>query len=80
VIHVPANETLTTRLSIYLNGEEVPGTAINIVKPTTGYSASFELNAVVTAEEGDLLSVHSSQPFELNGNDVLASITILKVD
>jgi hypothetical protein len=50
-ILVPADETLTTRISLRLNNEEIPGTAINIVKPTTGYSASFELNAVVSAED-----------------------------
>jgi hypothetical protein len=51
VINVPADDTLTTRLRLELNGEEVPGAAINIQKPTTGYSATFELNAVVSAED-----------------------------
>ena len=78
-ILVPANETLTTRIPVRLNGEEVPGTAIDIVKPTTGFSASFDLNAVVSADADDVLSIHSSQPFMLTGPDVLASITILKV-
>ena len=80
VINVPADDTLTTRLRLELNGEEVPGAAINIQKPTTGYSATFELNGVVTAEADDILSVNSSQPFTLTGNEVLASITVLKVD
>ncbi len=79
-ILVPSNDTLTTRLWLALNGEEVPGTAINIQKPTTGYSASFELNAVIGAEADDILSVQSSEAFTLTGNEVLASITILKVD
>jgi hypothetical protein len=79
-ILVPANETLTTRLSLRLNGVEVPGTAIDIVKPTTGSSASFALNAVVIADEDDILSVHSSNAFDLTGNDVLATITLLKVN
>jgi hypothetical protein len=78
-ILVPANETLTTRLSLRLNGEEVPGAAINIQKTTTGSSASFALDAVVIADADDVLSVHSSNPFTLTGPDVLASITILKV-
>lgn len=79
-IIVPANETLTTRLSLRLNGVEVPGTAINIAKTTTGSSASYELNAVVSASADDVLSVHSSNAFSLTGSDVLASITILKVN
>jgi len=80
VINVPANETLTTRLTLTLNGEEVPGASINIVKPNTGYSATFELNAVVTADADDILSVISSNAFTLTGNEVLGSITILKVN
>jgi len=79
-ILVPADETLTTRLSLRLNNVEIPGTAINIQKPTCGYSASFEINAVIGADADDVLSVHSSEPFNLRGNDVLATITILKVN
>jgi len=79
-ILVPANETLVTRLSLHLNGDEVPGTAINIAKTTTGSSASYELNAVISASEDDVLSLHSSNAFDLTGDDVLASITILKVN
>ena len=80
VINVPANDTLTTRLTVALNGEAVPGASINIVKPNTGYSATFELNAVVNAEEDDVLSVISSNNFTLTGNEVLASISIIKVN
>ncbi len=80
VINVPANDTLTTRLTVTLNGEAVPGASINIVKPNTGYSATFELNAVVNAEEDDVLSVISSEDFTLTGTEVLGSITILKVN
>ncbi len=80
VINVPANDTLTTRLRVLRNGEEVPGASINIVKPNTGYSATFELNAVVNAAEDDVLSVISSNAFTLTGNEVLGSISILKVN
>lgn len=80
VINVPANETLNTRLTVAVNGQEAPGAALSIVKPNTGYSATFSLNAVVNAEEGDVLSVISSNDFTLTGNEALGSITILKVN
>jgi hypothetical protein len=78
-INVPANQTLSTRLSIRLDGVEVPGGALEIVKNTTGSSAVYALNAVVAADADSVLSVHSSNAFNLNGDDTLASITILKV-
>jgi hypothetical protein len=80
VINVPSDQTLTTQLAVALNGEDVPGTTLNIVKPNTGYSATFELNAVVNADEDDVLSVVSSNAFTLTGTGVLGSITILKVN
>lgn len=79
-IIVPANQTLTTRLWLAINGEEVPGTSLNIVKTTTGNAESYTLNAVVFAEADDVLSVRSSNAFTLTDNSVLASIIILKVD
>jgi hypothetical protein len=78
-IIVPANETLTTRLFLAINGEEVPNTAINITKTTTGNSQSYELNALISVDADDILSVRSSNAFTLTDNDVLASITMFKV-
>jgi hypothetical protein len=79
-IIVPANETLTTRLWLAVNGEAVPGTAIDIVKTTTGSSACYAFDAVVSADADDVLSIRSSNAFRIADDSLLASITLLKVN
>lgn len=80
VLNVPANQTLSTRLSLRLDGVEVPGAALEIDKNTVGSSRTYSLNAVITADEDAILTIHSSNDFTLVNEDVLASITILKVN
>lgn len=78
-INVPAGQTLSTRISLRVDGVEVPGGSVLIEKPNTGYTANFGINAAINANAGSVLTLHSSNVFDLCGPDVLATITILKV-
>jgi len=78
-VTVPENATLSTVLRLSMDGGDVPGSALEIVKNTTDNSMTFSGQAIVNAEEDAELKLVSEAPIDIgagSGSDVVATMSV----
>ncbi len=75
---VPENYTFFTDLALTMNGETVPGSAIQIEKNTTSNSMVYSGQAIVQAGECARLSLVSSEPVDISAgsSDPIATLVV----
>ena len=75
---VPENYTFFTDLALKMNGETVPGSAIQIEKNTTSNSMVYSGQAIVQAGECARLSLVSSEPVDISAgsSDPIATLVV----
>lgn len=80
-LHVPANETLSSRFTLALNGEQLQETMADISATACGSSASHSMHAVVYAREGSLLQLLTLSPISLHPASAcnLFSLTLVRL-
>lgn len=81
-VTVPANTTLSTLLTIRLNGNTVSGGTLTIDKTTTDAPLQTSAQVIVSACAGDRITVNTSQALNLTADSAggqIAALTILRI-